>query len=417
MYDLLLTDRALWHLTARLGVLVKITGSGFFSWNQAENRFMIFEGLRLTHWKATYNAGLLFYFVLMVFAWTRSFSDELSDEDNVSRRIGISVVFVAIIYLTAVKIILLITKCLMDNQAELVESFNQPIRTHNYLKLTFPHSQTSISKEAVQYNENLMIFICWFPLVLPFVFTLSFFHPSDPVHNLFEDVLELKVGLNWASASFACVEYWAALCFVNTAITAVLSPVVNMCLVHFWLMAAKPIAAEICIGSVPVEYKFETLRLSVLSEDKFIHLYRAQQCAMTLPNSFVQTTEFAFHSVGMLICMVGSAFSLLRGHHEFLDGSAMGVALVGLFVTACGLMIITYFMECSLIHSLEAQGKRARNGVLSLTGRKSAIYKTAVSFRPVTIRSGGKFFNVNKSSFIEWCDQGLNLLVNLLVTL
>lgn len=72
-------------------------------------------------------------------------------------------------------------------------------------------------------------------------------------------------------------------------------------------------------------------------------------------------------------------------------------------------------MECSLMDRLENNWKKFKSKLLHSTLPRSALHKTAKSFRPVTLLCGGVYYNVNNSTFAEWCDHGIGLLVNLLV--
>ncbi len=114
---------------------------------------------------------------------------------------------------------------------------------------------------------------------------------------------------------------------------------------------------------------------------------------------------------------VVASFSLIKnGDSLFLGESLMAFSLTLILAVSAFIAIFIFYIECWVIDDLESKWKNYKDNLLKSVGRKTGIYKVALSFRPVILKTTYPFCNVNRSTFLEFVNEGVDILVNLLVS-
>ncbi len=257
--------------------------------------------------------------------------------------------------------------------------------------------------------------ICYMPLLIPFLFAFSLFHPADPVHNMLKDLFEVEVKLNLFTFCFAIAKMGAVFLNIGIVVNFVCLALLSVYLAGYWLRVALPTGISEHNHKLKT-YNFQTDGIGNVSEDSLIWLYRSLQCTYTISDHIFCNTRIALHSTALVIVAVVTSFSLVRYHDILLDGSALGISFF--FVLSFGLVLALtiYSLECFFTGDLEDTWTNFKRSILKRTNRNSSVHKTAKSFRPISLKTGGPYFNVNRSTFLEWCDQIFESLVELLVT-
>lgn len=264
-------------------------------------------------------------------------------------------------------------------------------------------------------GEQLVRIACIVPSFVPFVFVLSLFHPADPVHNLLKDVFEIKVEPTLFIFCFAIVLFWGVFLIIQIFINFIIVFALYIYLTGFWLTAIMPKSVQIYNFKSNV-YHVKTLNQDIVHQEVLIWVHRCLHCVNALVHELVGKPCVTFHSTGILIAVVASSFAIIRFYNGMFDGTAMGLSLFLVLLGVSVLLTTLYSFECHFLGQLEDISKTYKSKILKVSKRQSVLYKTAKSFQLLRLKSGGTFFNVNRSTFLEWCDQIISNLVNALVT-
>ncbi len=230
------------------------------------------------------------------------------------------------------------------------------------------------------------------------------FHPADPVHNLLKDVFEINVEPSVFILWFCNVNILGSFPYCWIFINFTIIFITYVYLTGFWLRVIMPKSMH-HYGRKSNIYHINTFKNNVMHQDVFIWVYRCLHCVNALMNELVRETCVAFHSTGLLIAVVVSSFAVIRFYGGMLDGTAMGLSLFIVLLGLSVIIIILYSMECHFLGELEDICKKFKSGILNVSKSKSVLYKTAKSFQLLRLKPGGSYFNVNRSTFLEWCDQ------------
>lgn len=164
------------------------------------------------------------------------------------------------------------------------------------------------------------------------------------------------------------------------------------------------------------EMYFDTIGLGRQSGDKLIMMHRSLQMLMGLTNLTMATVKLAYHTAVVIVLVVLCNFLLIRhGRYLVSDGTLMGYGIVGIMIVDVFVAILLWYSECYLVDEVDTVGIDFKNGLLAITPRKSRMYKTVRSMQSYTLKTTYPCFQVNISTFMEWCDVIANNHVNLLV--
>lgn len=403
-------------ISIRLGLFVKYTVSGGFYWDSNQLRFIPLKTYIHWTWWNTYYIGHLFQILLLAnliyqTSTNHDIPEDLHDLTTQSENLvgkNYLLAFTTVLIWVLVYIILAMNSLCRQYRDELMETFNQAFILDSQMQKLFKISGNNSEQKHV---EMLVKFICWFPPCLAPAFCMSLFHPQDPIHDLLENLLEIEISgkspFTWVVVGVECLFAFELVGIAEQTILVVFLTVYTS---RYWLEAATPTHSKL-------NTFLRTSRLGNLSEDTAVWIYRSFQVLTGLCNVIVATVRFATHSASMIVILNVACFALIkRGGLLFQDGSPMSYSLAGILGTAIFLPVFIFYLECYFVDRLDCAWKQYRKNILSITLQKSAIYKTALSFSGVTVKSTYPFCNVNRSTFPEWLSAAVDMLVNLLVS-
>lgn len=404
-----LTDQTVVDITRRLGpVFTKHTWTSLVHWDPSNSKFFAastISGYRFTNIWFVYYFG---YFVLLGFIAFTYFLSSQDIKDVVHSSSDTLLTFSMLLYTTCMAAIVWFGTVFLEYQEECVDTFNASFSLDSRLKSLIP---VKITTEEAKYSDIITKLCCYPPLVIPFIFLLALFHPLDPLHIFIERVLEVKVDFNWNVLVFLGLEFYGVYVLLATVTIVLLMGWVTTLVSVYWLGVVMP--AKITTGKTG-KCQVWTESGMELDPKTVVGVYRALQCFVAIPNRIVTHPQYVAHSIAMLMVWVTSAFVVIRYNDIMLDGSPMGLSMVVIFVAACVIGAGVYYAECFLLDLLEKKWTSYKSGILAQTSRKSGFYKTGLSFRPVTLHLGGMFYNINKSTYLEWIEAGIDNLTTLL---
>lgn len=162
---------------------------------------------------------------------------------------------------------------------------------------------------------------------------------------------------------------------------------------------------------------FKTAKLGSLSETELIWMYRAFQLQIGWMDILYSNSRGAFHSFAQQITQVVAMFSLMPFQDVIFGGGSIGFALATILVLAATLSMIMMIIKSFGLDKAQTRSENFRNALRTGTKSNLAIHKAVRSFKDITIHSAGSYYNVNKSSYAKWCDQGIDRLVNFLCSI
>lgn len=383
MYRFVITDRVYRILAARFR-FVYLTYTGSIFWDR--NKFTRVHGVCEFQWRVFCHIIWINPIAMLAYAYDKLYFKDIPDENQSLERkekeTNLLLSVEALSFTNLIVTVSLATMTQLDHMDDLLKAYNDTRQLGRHLQNKF---QPELGESNTKSIENLVAYICWFPCIIPILVSLSFFHSSDPIHNAIEQVLEVQVGINLHSILMAILMMWTVQCMFQA---------------NLWLSAGKPLRILLTLRNHKQEYSVTTYGIGVVSEKTIVWLYRAHQTVLINPNTIYKSRGMVFHFVGLMICFVVSAFSAIRHRSLLIQSSSAPLQLLH----AIGIVqpFIFVSLECIMIAYLQNCSTSFRKKLCNLAGRKTAIYKAARSFPPLTMRTGGEYFNVNKSTFVDW---------------
>lgn len=425
-------DRALGF---RMGPLAKYLLLCGFYWKKSEDKFVLTGPYNRMAWISTYYIGQLFQLLLLSYILIMFYLFDTIPEETHSQVVLetpqtqshlLSVIACTLLWILTTGI-LSIGSLTKSYHPDFANFLNQANLLHQNLLARFPiKNETFLQIRILKILERLTAFTAYGLLALPFVFGLAIFHPSDPIHRIVEDGLELKMGLKnliITLPSFAIV-VWGTLSFTSIVITVVFIVMVFNYLNLFWLCGAMPTdnssAQNIFIVRNADENRlvYSTNGLGKITVYELIIVYRSLQILASTGNAFMQKFRIVYHVTSLMLVSIISGFALVK-FSSLLQGRTSGseLPMVAIFLCLGGLSVAIFKYECYSQELLENKWKQYRTGLLTKSNRKSVLFMTAKSFRSLSCKTTYPFCNANNSTFLEYCDICVNNLVNLLVSL
>ncbi len=406
------------HICRRVGPLVKYTFSNGQYWDSGSQRFISLRNYFYYIWCSSYYLGQCFQVFLALYLAHLSFRDEDIPEINFSNE-GLYVnetddeliTSIGIVIWLIVTGILSIGSLTVEYQEEITETMNQAFRLDSSFKRLFPSARLRSSNSL----DKMIPYICWMPLTIPFIFEFVFFHPSNPIRTMIQNVLEIELTFsNPISWLILFCQTWGVACMVGVVMGLLLPLLIVIITCQNWLLNATCKLSNLVQGNKQNEN--ETNHLGNLSADELVLIYRSLQLLTGLFNMMCKTIRFAYHSAGALMIFVFSSFTLItKGSLLLSGGSFMSFSLVALLAIFLFLCLFIFFLECVVIDELENRWKNYRNNILTSKFRRTRVYKSAMSFRSVTLMTTYPFCNINRSTFLEWMNAGIDNIVTLLL--
>jgi len=248
----------------------------------------------------------------------------------------------------------------------------------------------------------------FYSLGFPVVMFCFMFHPTDPVHRILVDIMDLTVTpKSPVILAVAAVYGWSCLAMCTTFITFIFTVNLTVATATLWLNAIKPVAR-----SVENEAEFETEMMGQMDCHKMIKIYRCHQLLCIYLNEIVAKFRMAAHFAMMHVCVILSIYMIIRNFSTFIEKGVVDLLLVfGMFATF-GLSLCK--LECTFLGSLVESSEEFKGSFLKLSGRKRYSHKVARSFQTLQARTTYPLFHVEKGTFLEFVDVSVDHIVNLL---
>ncbi len=405
------------HIRRRFCPLVKYTFSNGQYWDG--QRFVSLRTYYQYIWCSSYYVGQGFQVLLAGYLTYLSFGEidipEITVDNESLNFIGSYdkfIISIGIVIWLIMTCILCLGSLTVEYQDEITETINQAFRLDSGFKRLSPSARLRSSNNL----EKLVPWICWIPLTIPFLFGFAFFHPSNPIRSMIGNALEIELTFsNPLSWLLLFCQTWGVTCLVGVVMGVVLPFLIVVIISQNWLLDAS-----FEVSSIKIIHKqethIETKQLGTISVDEIILIYRSLQMLTGLCNIICKTITFAYHSAGAWMIFVFSSYTLIKKGPALLSGgSIMSISLAAIIAIALFLCVFIFFIECSVIDELETRWKNYKSNILTSMSRKTRLYKSALSFRTVTVMTTYPFCNVNRSTFLDWMDAGINNIVSLLL--
>lgn len=408
-----LTDRIRHDICWRFGRLVKYFNLGGFIWNKDTQLFETLDGYSSFQYYYQHISCCLLIFITSTSTWYKIYFEELpeSDPTSINENSNLLAILSNILVTTLITFIVSAGFVHLKYKSDFPLALNQAFLLAHHFKRMLKINEKKV--KGIPTGDLLVRLIIYIPCFFPIAFAMSLFHPSDPIHMILIDLFEIEVKPSFFIFLFVIFEMWAVVCFIGDVLVFCLLGMIQVFLAGYWLEVALPMNVyhrNVTSGS----HNFRTSEVGNITQDQVINVYRSLQYTFTVSHNAFCNTRLASHSIGMIIVAVVSSFTLIRYNYLLFDNSAMGISIIlnVAFVT----VFLMYKYECFFLDDLETRWMAYKSAILNLTKPSSEIHKVAKSFRPITLKTGGPYFNVNRSTYLEWCNQILDNLVSLLVS-
>ncbi len=397
--------------------LVKYTFSNGQYWDSVSNRFVSLRKYFYLTWCSSYYMGQSFQVLLAFYLLHLSFHEadipEMNIDQanlNVSENDNEMIISIGIVIWLIITGILSAGSLTIEYQEEITETMNQAFLLDSGFKRQFPNARLRSSNTL----ENMVPHVCWLPLTFPFLFGFAFFHPLNPLRAMLENSLEIELTLlSPMSWLFLMCQTWAVTCLIGVALGIMLPIVIVVIICQNWLLDAS---LELSNARHLQYDSFGTNQLGNLSLDELILIYRSLQLLTRLCHLYCKTVRLAYHSAGASMVFALSSYILIKKGPALLSsGSIMSFSLATILVVSLVICVFMFYVECFVIDELESRWRIYKNNILTSKSRRTRMYKTAISFRSVTVMTTYPFCNANRSTFLEWTNVGIDNLVSLLL--
>lgn len=364
----------------------------------------------------TWFFGQIFHTTLLIYLQQTFWAEEIPEESQTEMKEASTqflLISIGLIFWLTVTAILSVGLLSVDYREELAESLNQILTIDSQLQQHFDYRATSnMTKTA----ETLMELLTFASLLFPLVVGLIFLTPVDPIRNMIEDILEIEFTLSspytWSCATMVV---YSAFLLSGNGVSWITIIFLLTYILTSWLDATTP-NAEMQDANRNRKLTFRTKNLGNASEETIVHVYRSLQVLTGIFNCGTSKLRLAYHGVVLLLIAAIAGFALIHGSEMFLvNGSLiiyfLAIILAGAFFT----VVFIFYMECNYIDRLDCRWKLFRDNLL-YSRKRSGVYKTAISFQPITVGLMQPFCHVNLSTFPEWFNIVIDRLVDLLLT-
>ncbi|CAL8110337.1 unnamed protein product [Orchesella dallaii] len=251
--------------------------------------------------------------------------------------------------------------------------------------------------------------------LIPLCYGIFFTSANEPVHELFQEWLEIDVHLDIRSSPIVLLFTWAALAgggavfiFLNLGILYMLFAIT--CISSLIpTQVSKPIKKS---SSKILQYSIETTSLGTMTEGEAILAYRTQQLFSVFMNEIFASMFISLHLVVLMVILVGVSFVLIVISN---DAMAAGFSVVGFVVSGIFAVVLLLSAECILIGRVSDLSKLVLNTSKNLTTRRSVYRKFIASCRIVYLDAASPFFVIDKGTFAAFMCQYLDFLIQLLL--
>ncbi len=188
--------------------------------------------------------------------------------------------------------------------------------------------------------QYIFLFVCTMCTGFPFGFAFAVCVPFEPLHVLFDDLLEINLTLNLIYFPHLIILIW----LMSTMATFALQ-CISLCLGYTILgtscsefMIPTNITIKLVQPSTSqvnqLKYQIKTMQLGILDENTVIHLFRCCQIINKLANDVLACIEISFLHVVLLVMYVVLSYMVIVGQDLIFGNEALvAFVIVGLFTS------------------------------------------------------------------------------------
>lgn len=235
------------------------------------------------------------------------------------------------------------------------------------------------------------------------------YHPADPVHNMFKDLLELE--MKPTLETFLIQICYAICLFVmsNTFSAMLLLCVMINALVTQWISLAMP---KTFYQRLSLYTLFGSKGLRLLTDQQICWVFRCSQILCNRWNFIFAGTKISMHFASYHVIVVALCYLLIRYSGLLLFHNAIGIIIIcTICILAC---ILCCRYECSFIGEMVDTSRKFKQACIRNSLRTSWIYKAAKSFPTIMTSCTFPFFVANNATYLDFWNHTVNHIVELL---
>ncbi|CAL8133735.1 unnamed protein product [Orchesella dallaii] len=314
-----------------------------------------------------------------------------------------------------------ITICLLAcaitiNRQNVINLMNEYIRYNDVVLEMLQSDGRKLKKEhkrLLRAGELMMLAVNFFTTLLPISLGTVFVHPIEPTGRMIQAIYEIKLTFTLGTAPFLFVLGVLIYAASNAAVILIIMSVMNYSISMTCLKGITPDQDEIPDGIIPRKRnKIPTYAFGVLEDTAVAQLYRVQRIFNTLLNEIEANLFISFHHVGCLLTVVSMAYFAIAFHDVVQDAGPVGyMAVFGSLCAALFLQFTESYMLGQIVDmgdDFEAVGKQV---VL----RRSYFRKVLTHYQKFYVQQAYPFFTIHKETFLMFCEQAQDNIINLLM--
>ncbi|CAL8085700.1 unnamed protein product [Orchesella dallaii] len=269
-------------------------------------------------------------------------------------------------------------------------------------------------RKGIKEIRYLIIFVAIAGTIMPLGYGATFLTANEPVHQLFQEVLEVDVtfelhnihillGIGWLVTTCGGVIF-----YMTTAV------VVSFEFANICFSSLIPQRLQFRHSNKRLyKYHVETAYFGVLEDEEVIHMYRTQQIFNILSNNMVSSLLFCSLQPAIMIILVGLSFVVFKFFHVLQEIGLTGIVLAfsGIFIA-----LLIQFLESENLGMLVEHSKNFRKIGRRFSNRRSLYWKFAVSCPVVYFDVAHPFYKISRETFGEFFQKYLEFLIDLLVS-
>ncbi|CAL8122168.1 unnamed protein product [Orchesella dallaii] len=270
-------------------------------------------------------------------------------------------------------------------------------------------------KRIVKACEYVLLLAAIFSTIIPLAYGLFFTSRQEPVHQLFQEWLEVEVKRNARSLPFVFLFMWAALAGAGAAFMMLYLAILYIFFTLVSISCLTPTNIYQPVrkaGSRIREYVIKTTSFGLLSEEEAILEYRTQQLLSRYMNEVVESVLISLHQFAFMVILVGASFMFIIISRD-LDNAEVSVVAFVSSVIFCVVLMVSG--ECVLIGKTTDWSKQYLVTSKNMTYRRSMYKKFLQSCTKVSLNVAYPFFTIDKNTFVQFMCQYLDFLIQLLV--
>ncbi|CAL8075796.1 unnamed protein product [Orchesella dallaii] len=255
------------------------------------------------------------------------------------------------------------------------------------------HGQIVQGKE-VKIFEHTILLISVATILIPMSLAITFYHPAEPLHRIFEDLLEVKVELSMEMFVVSCCYVVCGLSSGNIVAVYLGIGFIHLAFFALWLKAILPKETSNGSGNgINITNRYRTNQLGSQPANKLIQIYRCVELQCIYLNVFFAKIRVAAHCLFFLVLLVLGTFLLVRYGDNLVEKKEyVFIAFIVCFAT---IPVIAMKIESSTFGDMVDDCDNFKKILMKTNERKREVWKKAISLRPVIIRSTHPFFNIN----------------------